>query len=67
MNKTLIFNTLLVAQLAIVTMLFLGFDCRAAGAVGGGESRLNLQVSPLQPLNLTLRSALAARSSIRRT
>jgi outer membrane protein TolC len=60
MNKTLIFHVLLVAHLAIVTMLFLGFDCRAAGAVGGGESRLNLQVSPLQPLNLTLRDALTA-------
>jgi outer membrane protein TolC len=60
MSKILIFHLLLVAQLAIATMLFLGFDCRAAGAVGGGESRLNLQVSPLQPLNLTLRDALTA-------
>ncbi|MEO6308870.1 MAG: TolC family protein [Nitrospiraceae bacterium] len=47
-------------SITVLATTCLGFICQAAGAVGGGESSLNSRSSPLQPLSLTLRGALAA-------
>ena len=60
MSKSLIFNLSSVISITALATTCLGFICQAAGAVGGGESSLNSQSSPLQPLSLALRGALAA-------
>ena len=60
MSKSLTFNRSIAISIAVLAMACLGFICQADGAVGGGESSLSSQSPPLQPLNLTLRGALAA-------
>ena len=60
MNRSLIFNRSIAVSIAVILTSCLGFTCQAAGAVGEGGSSFNSQTPPLQPLNLTLRGALAA-------
>jgi outer membrane protein len=60
MNKLLTYNVPTVLSFTVLVMLCLGFLYQAEGAVGGGESSLDSPSPPLQPLNLTLRGALAA-------
>jgi outer membrane protein TolC len=60
MSKLLTCNVSTVLSFTVLVTLCLGFLYQAEGAVGGGESSLDLPSPPLQPLNLTLRGALAA-------
>ena len=60
MSKLLICNALAALLLTAITTLCQGFLYQAEGAVGGGDSSLDIPSRSLQPLNLTLRGALAA-------
>ena len=60
MSKPLIVYVYVYSHLTIVTLFSLGLICQAEDALGGGEGSLTTQSSPLQPLSLTLRDALAA-------
>jgi outer membrane protein len=60
MSKLLTCNVSTVLSFTVLVTLCLGFLYQAEGAVGGGESSLDSPSPPLQPLNLTLRGALAA-------
>lgn len=60
MSKLLICNALAALWLTAITTLCQGFLYEAEGAVGGGDSSLDIPSRSLQPLNLTLRGALAA-------
>jgi len=60
MSKLLTCNVSTVLSLTVLVTLCLGFLYQAEAAVGGGESNLESPSPPLQPLNLTLRGALAA-------
>ena len=60
MSKLLTCNVSTVLSFTVLVTLCLGFLYQAEGAVGGGESSLDSQSRPFQPLNLTLRGALAA-------
>ena len=60
MNKLLVFIVSITLHISVLATPYFGFHSHAEGAVGGGESRPNSPPAPLQPLNLTLRGALAA-------
>jgi len=60
MSKLLIYEVNISLYLTIIATLSLGSLYQAEGALEGGESSLESQSRPLQPLNLTLRGALAA-------
>jgi outer membrane protein TolC len=60
MNKILIHKVSAALFTTIFATLFQGSLYLGEGAVGGGESSLDSPSPPLQPLNLTLRGALAA-------
>jgi len=60
MSTLLIYKFFTALLLAVLATLCLGSLYRSEGDVGGGESSLDSPSPPLQPLNLTLRGALAA-------
>ena len=60
MIKKLIFKVNITTLTIVFAMVCLGFSYQTEGAGGAGESSLDSVSPPLQPLNLTLRSALAA-------
>ena len=60
MIKPLTFNRSIAISITVILTSYLGFTCQAASAVGEGGSGLHSPSLPLQPLNLTLRGALAA-------
>jgi outer membrane protein TolC len=59
-NKLLIHNVSTSVYLIVIAMLFPGYVSQVEGAVEGDERSFSSQSPPLQPLNLTLRGALAA-------
>ena len=60
MNKLLIYNISIAISITVLATACLGHLDHAEGVAGGLESGLSSQSPPLQPLNLTLRGALAA-------
>jgi hypothetical protein len=60
MIKRLTFIVNITTLTIVFAIICLGFSYQAEGAGGAGESSLDSVSPPLQPLNLTLRSALAA-------
>jgi outer membrane protein TolC len=60
MSTLLIYKFFTALLLAVLATLCLGSLYRSEGDVGGGDSSLESQSHPFQPLNLTLRAALAA-------
>ena len=60
MIKILIYKISTALLLTVLATVCLGSLDQAEGAVGGGESSLESPARPFQPLNLTLRGALAA-------
>jgi outer membrane protein len=60
MSMLLIYKLFTALLLAVLATLCLGSLYRSEGDVGGGDSSLESQSRPFQPLNLTLRAALAA-------
>jgi hypothetical protein len=60
MSTLLIYKLFTVLLLAVLATLCLGSLYRSEGDVGGGDSSLESQSRPFQPLKLTLRAALAA-------
>ena len=57
MIKELIFKVNITTLTIVFAMVCLGFSYQTEGAGGAGESSLDSVSPPLQPLNLTLRSA----------
>jgi len=59
-SNLLIYKVSAAISLAGLAALYLGCPYQAHGEVGGGESSLDSPSRPFEPLNLTLRGALAA-------